>query len=108
MSFRVWCSTDGGLTWPRFVGINQGDVAGYSALEIAAAGGDGRGTAHLLAVWENKPTMLSWVLSIDDWCPVPPAPAAGRCGLSCKTDADCPARGPCNHCENLILGQCVT
>ena len=96
------------MTWPRFVGINQGDVAGYSALEIAAAGGDGRGTAHLLAVWENKPTMLSWVLSIDDWCPVPPAPAAGRCGLSCKTDADCPARGPCNHCENLILGQCVT
>jgi hypothetical protein len=38
----------------------------------------------------------------------PPAPAPSRCGQSCSTNADCPSNSSCPHCENLILGQCVT
>eukprot|EP00750_Incisomonas_marina_P012539 INCI16948.1.p1 GENE.INCI16948.1~~INCI16948.1.p1 ORF type:complete len:448 (+),score=72.52 INCI16948.1:403-1746(+) len=40
-----------------------------------------------------------------------PAPApAGKhtCGQFCDTDADCDQSQPCNHCENMILHQCVT
>jgi hypothetical protein len=30
------------------------------------------------------------------------------CGQSCSSDSDCDPNQPCNHCERLILGQCVT
>ena len=33
ISLRVWCSTDGGKTFPSFAAINTGDGAGYSAME---------------------------------------------------------------------------
>ena len=41
--------------------------------------------------------------------PVPtPPPAPSMCGQSCTTNADCDQSQPCKHCENMILGQCVT
>ena len=38
----------------------------------------------------------------------PPKPPLALCGQSCSTDSDCDQSQPCKHCENLILGQCVT
>lgn len=35
-------------------------------------------------------------------------PPLGVCGQSCSTNVDCDPNQPCKHCENLILGQCVT
>ena len=84
ISLRVWCSVDAGVSWKAFVGINQGDGAGYSALEYVADdkdSGGGSGEAMLVVVWEGsvdssgKPahastgTMFSHRLAIDDWCP---------------------------------------
>lgn len=78
ISLRVWCSVDGGKSWKAYIGINQGDGAGYSALEYVT---DPDGTSVLVVVWEgsvdaegnpaNKSTgtMFSHRLTIDDWCP---------------------------------------
>eukprot|EP01065_Artemidia_motanka_P012817 TRINITY_DN1707_c0_g2_i2.p1 TRINITY_DN1707_c0_g2~~TRINITY_DN1707_c0_g2_i2.p1 ORF type:complete len:459 (+),score=154.32 TRINITY_DN1707_c0_g2_i2:57-1379(+) len=54
ISFRIWCSKDGGETWPHYVGINKGAAAAYSE-------------GKLLAVWEQNPNMLSYAMDTD-WC----------------------------------------
>lgn len=78
ISLRVWCSQDGGQSWIAYRGINQGDGAGYSALEYVATSD---GTSVLVVVWEGSVdpqgnpaasstgTMFSHRLTIDDWCP---------------------------------------
>jgi hypothetical protein len=66
-TLRVWCSLDAGVTWGRYVEINTGDVAAYSALEIIQP--NRSDPLMLLVVWEKSPTMLSHLLSVDDWCP---------------------------------------
>lgn len=67
ISLRVWCSRDSGLSWDRYVGVNLGEVAAYSAVEVVRDAATREPT--LLIVWEQSPTMLSYRLSIDDWCP---------------------------------------
>jgi hypothetical protein len=78
ISLRVWCSVDGGESFKAYAGINQGDGAGYSALEYVT-GADG--TPVVVVVWEGSVdaegnpassstgTMFSHRLTIDDWCP---------------------------------------
>jgi hypothetical protein len=81
ISLRVWCSTDGGLSFPTYTGINKGAGAGYSALEYVVEAG---GVPTLIVVWEGSVgagggaspygtastgTMWSHRLSINDWCP---------------------------------------
>ena len=63
----MWCSRDAGLTWGRYVEINTGDSAAYSALEVIQP--TPSDVPVLLVVWEKSPDMLSHVLPIDDWCP---------------------------------------
>ena len=79
VSLRVWCSTDGGESFISFTGINQGDGAGYSALDWVRNASTG--SPVLVVVWEGsvdasgKPgkqstgTMFSHRLAVDDWCP---------------------------------------
>jgi hypothetical protein len=74
VSLRVWCSVDGGKAWTAYTGINQGDGAGYSALEYVIDGSSG--APFLVVVWEGSVdnhqstgTMFSHRLAIDDWCP---------------------------------------
>lgn len=81
ISLRVWCSVDGGESWVAYTGINQGDGAGYSALEWVRDATTG--SAMLVVVWEGsvdaggKPaskstgTMFSHRMTVDDWCPEP-------------------------------------
>jgi hypothetical protein len=69
---------DGGESFKAYTGINQGDGAGYSALEYVT-GADG--TPELVVVWEGSVdaegnpassstgTMFSHRLTVDDWCP---------------------------------------
>jgi len=78
ISLRVWCSTDGGLSFPKYIGINKGAGAGYSALQYV----EEAGKPMLVVVWEGSVgadgtpygtkstgTMWSYRLTIDDWCP---------------------------------------
>lgn len=66
ISLRVWCSRDSGMTWDRYTEINTGNAAGYSAM--VQVENTTSGNPDLLVVWEDRPTMLSYRLSID-WCP---------------------------------------
>jgi photosystem II stability/assembly factor-like uncharacterized protein len=65
-SYRVWCSLDGGRTWPRYAELNPGQFAAYSALEYLA------NENILVAVWEAQVqghgSMVSYRLPLD-WCP---------------------------------------
>eukprot|EP00038_Savillea_parva_P015785 m.14881 g.14881 ORF g.14881 m.14881 type:complete len:494 (-) comp3211_c0_seq1:244-1725(-) len=70
-TLRVWCSYDAGVTWGRYVEINTGAVAAYSALAVVPTSPT-NSTPALLVVWEQAPTMLSHVLPLDDWCPYHP------------------------------------
>lgn len=63
ISFTLWCSTDAGDTWKSLV-VNPGKVAAYSALAFVEVT---KQSAKLLAVWEQRPNMLSHTFDMD-WC----------------------------------------
>ena len=80
ISLRVWCSTDGGRSYPTYTAINTGDGAGYSALEYAT---QASGEPMLVIVWEgsygpqgtseppygNVSQGTMWALRLGvDWC----------------------------------------
>ena len=77
---RVWCSIDGGRSYPTYTAINTGDGAGYSALEYAT---QASGEPMLVVVWEgsygpqgtseppygNVSQGTMWALRLGvDWC----------------------------------------
>lgn len=83
-------------------------------LKVASAGDEGVLVTAAVRMYELHSVSasspgFSWDKNNSAAGPPTPAPAPGpgqKCGQSCSTNADC--GHTCPHCENMILGQCVT
>jgi sialidase-1 len=62
ISYRLYCSRDGGSTWPSYIEVNTGAAAEYSALLELPSG-------EILAVWElaHYATQASYAFNTS-WC----------------------------------------
>ena len=65
VSLRVWCSTDGGLSFTAYTGINKGAGAGYSAMSYIEEGD----APVLVVVWEASKSRIGASLSLFKMAP---------------------------------------
>ena len=65
-SMKVWCSVDGGVSWPYNTSLNGNGHGGYSAIV-------GTGKTHIVVVWEDggksgNDNMYSVRMDTSSWC----------------------------------------